>query len=60
MSEKKLRYFLQIAYRGTYYHGWQQQKNAITVQGVLQACLAQILGSKVQVAGSMHNNNLPT
>jgi tRNA pseudouridine38-40 synthase len=52
MSEKTHRYFLQIAYRGTHYHGWQQQQNAITVQGVLQACLSQILRSKVQVVGS--------
>lgn len=52
MPEETLRYFLQIAYRGTYYHGWQQQQNAKTVQGVLQACLSQILRSEVQVVGS--------
>ena len=52
MSEKTLRYFLQIAYLGTHYHGWQQQQNATTVQGVLQACLSQILRSNVKVVGS--------
>jgi tRNA pseudouridine38-40 synthase len=52
MSEKTLRYFLQIAYRGTRYHGWQQQQNATTVQGTLQTCLSQILRNKVQVVGS--------
>jgi tRNA pseudouridine38-40 synthase len=52
MPEKTLRYFLQIAYRGTQYCGWQQQQNATTVQGVLQACLSQILQRPVQVVGS--------
>jgi len=52
MPEKKLRYFLQIAYRGTQYHGWQQQQNATTVQGVLEACLSQILQRAVKVVGS--------
>jgi tRNA pseudouridine38-40 synthase len=52
MSERTLRYFLQIAYLGTRYHGWQQQQNATTVQGVLQACLSQILRSNVKVVGS--------
>ncbi|MEL6607152.1 MAG: tRNA pseudouridine(38-40) synthase TruA, partial [Bacteroidota bacterium] len=46
------RYFLQIAYRGTHYHGWQVQQNAITVQGVIQAGLAQVLRSKVPIVGS--------
>ena len=52
MSEKTLRYFLQIAYRGTQYCGWQQQQNAITVQGVIQAGLSQILRRNVKVVGS--------
>ncbi len=52
MPERTLRYFLQIAYRGTRYHGWQQQENATTVQGVLQACLSQILRRAVKVVGS--------
>lgn len=29
------RYFVQLAYKGTNYHGWQIQPNAITVQEVL-------------------------
>lgn len=51
-SEKTCRYFLQIAYKGTHYHGWQQQQNAPTIQGVLQACLYQVLRRKVSVVGS--------
>jgi tRNA pseudouridine38-40 synthase len=30
-----MRYFLELAYLGTAYHGWQLQPNAITVQEVL-------------------------
>ena len=52
MPEKTLRYFLQIAYKGTQYHGWQRQQNATTVQGVIQTCLSQILQEEVKVVGS--------
>jgi tRNA pseudouridine38-40 synthase len=52
MPEKTLRYFLQIAYKGTQYHGWQRQQNATTVQGVIQMCLSQILQEEVKVVGS--------
>ena len=30
-----MRYFIYLAYDGTNYHGWQRQKNGITVQEVL-------------------------
>ena len=33
------RYFLEIAYKGTAYHGWQVQENALTVQAVLNQAL---------------------
>ncbi|MEM9417009.1 MAG: tRNA pseudouridine(38-40) synthase TruA [Bacteroidota bacterium] len=52
MSIKTHRYFLQIAYRGTHYHGWQVQPNATTVQGVIQDCLKQILRREVPIIGS--------
>jgi tRNA pseudouridine38-40 synthase len=47
-----MRYFLQIAYKGTHYHGWQVQNNAITVQGIIQERLEQILQKSVWVTGS--------
>lgn len=47
-----MRYFLEIAYQGTHYHGWQVQQNATTVQGVLQAKLSQLLRQDVKVVGS--------
>ena len=31
-----MRYFIHLAYKGTKYHGWQIQPNAITIQEILQ------------------------
>jgi len=39
-----MRYFLEISYDGTQYHGWQVQNNALTVQEVLDNCLKTLLG----------------
>lgn len=36
------RYFLQISYDGTAYHGWQRQRNSHTVQEELENCLSKI------------------
>lgn len=43
---------LTIAFDGTNYHGWQVQKNAITVQAVLQSAIHQIVGHTVEVKGT--------
>ena len=48
----KIRYFLQVMYRGTRYHGWQIQENATSIQGELQACLSQLFQQSVKVIGS--------
>ena len=39
-----LRYFIELSYNGTNYHGWQKQPNAISVQEVLEKALSTILG----------------
>lgn len=44
-------YKLTIAYDGTAYHGWQRQKNGITVQEVLEGILSEIFGSEITVTG---------
>ncbi len=46
------RFFLDISYKGTNYHGWQIQPNALTVQEVLQDGMSKILKNKVEVVGS--------
>lgn len=43
---------LTISYDGTNYAGWQLQKNAKTVQEVLEAALKKITGDKISVMGS--------
>lgn len=43
---------LVLAYDGSAYHGFQKQKNAVTVQGVVEAMLTQICGERIVIAGS--------
>jgi len=50
VSEKQ-RYFIELAYDGTNYHGWQIQQNAISVQEVLNNALATILREPVETTG---------
>ena len=47
-----MRYFLEITYDGTDYHGWQTQPNARTVQEVLTKGLATILRQPIETVGS--------
>ena len=46
------RYFLQLSYDGTAYHGWQVQPNGITVQQVLEEALATLLRCPTEVVGA--------
>ena len=47
-----MRYFIQFAYFGKAYHGWQNQPNAITVQQVLEEGLSKLLRSKLAIVGA--------
>ncbi len=47
-----MRYFLELSYNGTPYHGWQRQPNAITVQEVLEDSLSTLLRIKTEIAGA--------
>ncbi len=47
-----MRYFLQFSYFGKYYHGWQNQPNAITVQQVLEEKMSVILGESIDLVGA--------
>ena len=47
-----MRYFIEIAYNGTDYFGWQIQPNAITVQEVLEDKLSTLLKTKIKVTGA--------
>lgn len=50
MAEKQ-RYFIELAYNGTDFHGWQVQPNAVTVQELLDKALTTILRSPVETVG---------
>lgn len=43
---------LQLMYVGTAYHGWQVQKNAVTVEETLEQCLALVVGHPVKCTGA--------
>ncbi|MFD2873417.1 tRNA pseudouridine(38-40) synthase TruA [Mucilaginibacter ximonensis] len=45
------RYFIDLSYDGTNYHGWQVQPNAITVQEVLDKALTTILRMPIETVG---------
>jgi tRNA pseudouridine38-40 synthase len=45
------RYFIELAYNGTNYHGWQIQPNAVTVQELLNKALSTILRQPVETTG---------
>jgi len=46
------RYFLELAYNGSNYHGWQIQANAHTVQEEINLALSTILRQPVETMGS--------
>ncbi len=45
------RFFLELAYDGNKYHGWQIQPNAVTVQEVLDKALSILFRQKVETVG---------
>jgi tRNA pseudouridine38-40 synthase len=45
------RFFIEIAYKGTEYHGWQTQPNALAVQAVLDEKLSTVFRQKVETLG---------
>ncbi len=48
----KYRYFIEFAYNGKSYHGWQIQPNALTVQEVLNNTFSTLLGEQVNLVGA--------
>ena len=45
------RYFIELSYDGTNYHGWQVQPNAVTVQEVLDRALSTVLRRPIETVG---------
>ena len=47
-----MRYFIELAYNGTNYHGWQYQPNAVSVQETLNDALSTILKNSIDIVGA--------
>ena len=47
-----MRFFIELSYNGSAYHGWQRQPNAISVQQVLEESLSTILQETIVVFGA--------
>jgi tRNA pseudouridine38-40 synthase len=47
-----MRYFIECAYRGSNYSGWQIQNNALTIQEVIEKALSILLKHKIEITGS--------
>lgn len=47
-----MRYFLKLAYKGTDYHGWQYQPNAISVQQKINEGLTKLLKTEINIMGA--------
>lgn len=47
-----MRYFIELSYDGTAYHGWQVQPNGVSVQGTIQQALAVVLRAEVPITGA--------
>jgi len=48
----RVRYFMDISYRGTNFNGWQIQPNGITIQDEIEKALTTLLKSETAVTGS--------
>lgn len=47
-----MKYFIEVSYLGTNFHGWQIQPNDLSIQGELEFALTKILGEKISIMGS--------
>lgn len=46
-----MRYRIEFQYKGTRYHGWQRQNNAITVQAKLEEVIEKVHKEKIELVG---------
>jgi tRNA pseudouridine38-40 synthase len=47
-----MRYFIKLSYKGTHYHGWQYQPNAMSVQEELEKAFSLILREEIAITGA--------
>ncbi|WP_299124663.1 tRNA pseudouridine(38-40) synthase TruA [uncultured Tenacibaculum sp.] len=47
-----MRYFIELAYNGKSYHGWQVQPDAITVQEKINKAISTVLREEISIVGA--------
>jgi tRNA pseudouridine38-40 synthase len=47
-----MRYFLELAYNGSHYNGWQRQSSSPTIQQTVEEALSQYLREPIEVTGA--------
>lgn len=47
-----MRYFIEIAYNGSNYSGWQIQANGVTIQGTLNKVVSDVLRADIKCTGA--------
>jgi len=47
-----LRYFIHLAYKGTNYHGWQSQPDAISIQECIEKAFQTLLKKPISIMGA--------
>ena len=47
-----MRYFIELAYKGTNYHGWQYQPDAASVQETINKALSLLLKTEIDIVGA--------
>lgn len=48
----QLNYFVELAYNGTEFHGWQVQPNAVTVQELINNAFSTVFRKPIEVVGA--------
>ena len=52
LKKNQLRYFIEIAYNGKNYFGWQRQPEQLSVQQVLEETLSTMLRKEIKLTGA--------
>ena len=47
-----MRFFIDVSYKGSNYHGWQEQPNANSIQAEINIALQTILNNNVKIVGA--------
>ncbi len=46
------RYFIDVSFNGTCYHGWQRQPNGLTVQEILEVNVSKLFRKTIRITGA--------